>query len=445
MTRRSEKMLKDRRKKWEHKKNLTSEEMAVVFRRLSIRNSLNKPSEVRVRGKRIPMVEVRRYRKRNSSNLRIEASRLRSPTPPGLRVEVYTPPPSSLSTPDHLRLPEEIMHYMRDHILGMFEANTWISVGDTRDFELSHRALKHAELDNMLLWASRRFEAGDFRAVEHAFANARIEFQEVLLQNGRADSTAIDLSHRISQFARRGMVELALRHIEYCFTTTSAIIGSQHPMALTYACMQLYLQMAETNALLEGFQTIKECLLDCFSQALGPFHKTTMGHRLEYIGEVIMSKNYEHGLSALRDVVRCCDEQYRGPKDRRCPGADLFLLRALNVRSHGSHQEKLDLAAKIFERTHQPGFSLTRAATYQSSVHVEMCQIWTDQQQFKTAEFHMREAIRTSSKSFGSKDGQTIEIKAKFEDWLLDRNRTEEANEVRQQRLAAMGLAIEHS
>ena len=443
MTSPSVKMLKDRCKKWDQKKYLTPEEMAAVFRRLSIRDSHNKRSEVRVRGKHIPVDYVKRYHKRNPSSLRLELSQLRSSTPPGVRVEVYTPPPSSISTPDYLRLPEEIMQHLRNHILGLIEAKIWVSVGDTQDLKAPHGYSVSSSCLANISFALEFVSIDHSQEVEHMLAEARIDFKKALLQDGQADWTTIDLFSHIHRYARYGKLELILPIVEYFFATASSIIGPKHPIALIYARTQLYLQMAKANMVSEGYETIMASLLNCLSQAVGPLHLSTIDCHLDYVTQVILPHDCERGLSALRDLAHSCNKQYCGLKDLRSIRADLNLLMALNVRPHESHQEKLDLAAKIFGRAKQHRFPSGAAAYYQTHAHDQMSYIWKDQKQFETAEFHLREAIRISSMSYGSGNTRTLQLQAKFEKWLLRRGRKGEANEVRRQRQAAIGFVCD--
>ena len=433
-------MLKDRCKKWDQKKYLTPEEMAAVFRRLAIRDSLNKRSKVRVRARHIPMVEVERYRKRNRSSLRLELASLRSSTPPGVCVEVFTPPPSAVSTPDHLRLPKAIMRHMRDYMLGSFEARIWVSQGDTQGIWSHSASAIVSNINSVLFTALDLSMDGHSQEAEHLLADVFSEFQEAFLQNSQATLTIPDLFLQFRRYARYKKLDLLLPALECCLKIVSSSVGPQHPMTLIFVCTQLYLQMGEVNAFLEGSQVMLESLVDCFIQALGPLHLITVGYRLDYIGQIILPNDYARGLSALRDLARSCGEHYCGSNDLRSLEADLALLKALNLRAHASYQEKLDLAAKILRRAKQHEFPPQWTAYYQERVHNQLFYFWTDQKQFKIAEFHMREAIRVSSMASNSRGVRTLYLQTKFERWLRHNGRVKEAREVGRQRQAALGL-----
>ena len=436
-------MLKGRCKKWDQKKYLTPKEMAAVFRRLSIRDSLNKRSEVRVRGKHIPIVEVERYRKRNRLSLRLELSRLRSSTPPDVRVEVYTPPPSAVSTPDHLRLPEVIMRHMRDYILGSFEARIWVSQGDMQGIWPQSASIIVSNINYAFFTALDLSMGGYSQDAEHLLADAYTKYQEFHLQNSQTTLAIPDLFLQIHRYARYKKLELILPAIESFFETFSSSVGPQHPITLTFGCTQSYLQMGEVNALLEGSQIMMESLVDCLTRALGPLHIITIGYRLDCISQVILPNDYARGLSALRDLARSCGEHHGGSNDLCSPEVDLALLKALNLRAYASYQGKIDLVAKILRRIKQHEFPSQWIAYYQERVHSQLCYFWTDQKQFRKAEFHMREAIRISSMAFGSRGVRTLHLQAKFERWLQCSGRVEEALGVRLQRQVALDLLSE--
>ena len=439
----SEKMLKNRCKRWEQKKRLTPEEIAVVLHQLSIRDSLNKHSEVRVRGKLIPKVEVRRYRKRALS-LRCEVSHLRSSASPDIRVEVYTPPPSSVSTPDHLRLPEEIMQHLKDIIVRSFKEKIWVSAGDTRLIKSSRPGVLQVDVFALIDSALGCLDTGHSQESERLLTKAHAKFQKNLSQNSRIDLDSLRLFNTICCCARHGMINSILPTIEYFSSTLSAVFGPKHPTALLYGRMNLYLLSAEANALLGGYQTMLASLVDFFTQALGSLHWSTIELRLDYIREVILYNDYERGLSALRDLARSCDEHYRGVEDLRPIYADLRLLSALSDWGCDLHQEKLDLADKIFARTKQSGFPSWSIGFYQHTVYSELSKVWQDQREFDTAEFHLKEAIRLSTAEHGPRDPMTLHYQRKFEGLLRRRGKIEEANDVRRQMRVEIGLMSEN-
>ena len=127
-------MLKDRVKKWDQEKNIKPREMDNIIRRLAIRESAHKHSEIRVRGRVVSATKVMRYRKRNSHKFGIEVARIRSPTPPD--VKVYTRLASPLSKSDPSNLPEWVFKSFRDYISVAFEAKIWLSVGDMEEIQL---------------------------------------------------------------------------------------------------------------------------------------------------------------------------------------------------------------------------------------------------------------------------------------------------------------------
>ena len=434
----SEKMLKDRCKKWDQKKYLTSEEKAAVLRRLAIRNS--KRSEIRVRGKHIPMTEIERYRKRNCLSLHLELSRLRSSTPPSIRVEVYTPPPpSAISTPNNLRLPKAIMRHMRDYILRSFEAKIWVSQGDTQGIWSQSASIIVSNVNYAFFAALELCKDSCFQEAEYLLVHASTEFQKILLHNRQTTLAVPDLFLQIRRYVQYGKLETISHAIGNFLEILSSHAGPQHPIALTFACAQMYLQMREVNALLEGTQIMMESSVDSLVQALGPLHMVAVGYRLDYISQLILPNDYACGLSALRDLARTCRDAHCGPNDLRSPEVDLALLKALNLRANASYREKLDLAAKILRETEQHGFPPQWIAYYQGRVHSQLFYFWTDQKQFTIAEIHMREAIRISSMAFGFRSIRTLYLQAKFERWLRLSGRVKEALEVSQQRQAASG------
>ena len=103
----SPKVYKTHIKEWGLDKKNKEPEIRAIIRKNKQRADQGKRSNFRVRGRDIPLAEVVRYSKRKGVSYdEIIARKTASPTPE--TVEVFTPVPSPVATPQDLAIPESL-------------------------------------------------------------------------------------------------------------------------------------------------------------------------------------------------------------------------------------------------------------------------------------------------------------------------------------------------
>ena len=118
------KMYKTRIKQWKLDKNHKANEMRAIVRKRAQQIEKGEVSNFRIRGRAICFAEVVRYWRRKGVSVDdIVARRRQSSTPEA--VECSTPVPTTISTPEVLAKPEQMLLTLRDYYRASFENGTW--------------------------------------------------------------------------------------------------------------------------------------------------------------------------------------------------------------------------------------------------------------------------------------------------------------------------------
>ena len=432
----SEKLLKKYIDKWDLGKNIKSREMEAISRRLSLRNSAHKRSEIRVRGQVVPVAKVIRYRKRHSRVLRNEVAGIRSPTPPG--VEIYSPPASPITTPRMMRLPEEIIKCIRDYIPGAFEARIWTSVGDLEDIETQQKSVDTIDFIDELFSARTLFINEDVQNGQRMLIRAEKRLNEVISDQDYWMTT--DLFRCIFFFAGKRQLDLIMPTLEKGWATALRMLGPKHPIALIWGFTYSYLSEADSDMILPAIRSAYASAVDGFKYALGPLHMSVIESRSLYITHVLFYHDREKSLSELREILHGCEENFRGPEDLRSLEALLHLADALTRSREAPCQEFLDVAAEILEKTKRRGFPLRWLPFYQGEAHYFIGVGQMKVGKVESGESHLSKAININVAAFGAQDVGLQRFQLELESWLRRWGRTEAADLVGRKRRAALQL-----
>ena len=405
-------MLKDHRRKWNQKKNISAQEMEAIIRRIPMRNSACEIPRVYVHGKPISKVKVNRYRKRYSRMPRAEVACLRSSTPPGL--EIHTLLTSVLSMPGLESLSEQVLKHVRDYIPGAFEAKTWISVGDLRHLQMGRGGYKANPL-RALSYALDIYRYDYSGKAKRTLKYTGDEMEDFIwIQDDGIVPTIFDC---VYQYVSREELKLIIPILKQYAEVAIKILGVSHPVTLVCSLTQLCLEEAESDAL-PAIEAAWTCAIEGFQQALGPLHTTALHHRLSYIDNLIFAHDPERSVLLLRQVIRECDQNSCSPVDVRPLLARLNLVSALSRDKHDLYQEAAEISTNVIESTQNPGFPSEFVPHFRGWAHYHLGIARMHLGEVEVGERHLNEAISVTAGAFGSRDIDVSHFQRKLESWL---------------------------
>ena len=430
-------MLKDRLRRWEQDKNVKPHEMEAIIRRLSLRDSAQKLSAVRVRGKPVPMAKVVRYRKRKTvapHDVARIRSFVRARTPPG--IEVYTPPATPLTLPDALRVPEEIMKYIGDYIPAAFETEIWISVGECKPLKGQREGSETADLNDLLNNALHCFKCDEPRRAEHLLTLAHRRTESII--RAQEDDLTSWFLFSVCRYASAGLLEWILPIIDQFSMMASKVLNPTHPLARICMLILSYLKGPGTSELSPAITTILKSDVDGFRAALGPLHRSTILHHTLYSICEATTSDRRADIADLREIVRRCDVDYRGPWDERSFQSRLNLINGLCQNQSPHWQAAADVAAEAIEMIQK-----RRLQSDQVAIYRRYCHFWLGRCQMKlgrvgSGESHYKKAIDIAIQTWGPLHEQTLSLQDQLKSDLRQQRRTETVNEIGPQIEAAV-------
>lgn len=281
-------------------------EMRAIVRKYKQRKDQGRDSiiHIRRRGRNSPEVvsftEVVRYWARKKKSIDdVIARQTSSPTPEA--VELFTPVPSPIMTPQVLAIPECIFRCARDYFRSSFESGTWVSTepsvqcysikvgGDTAGSmtELCNFYYSISSLDFNIAIAK----------LNNIFSAEHPATLDVLF------SLMIDLHHWMTE----GQVSVLFRLFS---DVGKMLLGSEHP--LTRICQW----SASVGA--SDFEAIAircmKCMADQLQSSLGLVHKSTLLARQNLIPAVAHQK--EARIQMLQNLLGECEKTLRPDDDR---------------------------------------------------------------------------------------------------------------------------------
>ena len=427
-------MLNDRIRKWNRGKNIKSHEMQKILSQLQARERDQKRTEIRFHGMAVSKTKVKRYQKINASELRCEVDRVKSSRSPIL--EIRTPPASPLTMPRSLRIPEELIKCIRDYISGAFAEKLWVSVGDAKRVEQSEENLGIGlEFFGNLQNAVYTYSTGHFDAWR-ILGKAERNLEGAIRSQ---DNGLIECFLRSIHFLGAKSSEFILPTIERSSSIAIEILGHGHPLARSVNLICLFVREAESTSLLAGIESAWRSATDSIEYCLGRLHFTALVFRLQYVNKIILTRDYNHGLSILRQLLRDCEEKCCGLEDVRPLEVRLYLAVCLAKASNGHCEEAIVVATKVIDTTLQPRFPSSWIDWFQSEAHYQIAFAQMKLGHEALSEKNMRKAIHISLAAFGAHSAQTLNLMIVFEKWLRDWGKIEAADEIRDQLQVATG------
>ena len=297
-------------------KKIKDGEMRAVVRKNKRRADQGKRSIIYVRGQRRELEEFIRHCDRKGVSIDDIIARATSSPTPGT-VELLTPVPSRMSTPQVLEVPERMLRCVRDYFLGSFESGTWVHT-DPLTFCYSIKCGQEADVygeelvflceSGCRLFSKSLFEEGG-RTLNAALAGINRIIQ------ADQPETLIPLFRLIGFLRidnRHDIASMLLRHFS---DLSKVLLGGEHPLTLYFG----WFNLLYTSDFDEIVSRCTDGMIDHFENSVGAMHISTLGFRVRSV-EVLAQKG-DAGIQKLLKILSECERKLL-PYDHR-----VFLVR----------------------------------------------------------------------------------------------------------------------
>ena len=296
---------------WHLDKKIKDVEMRAVVRKNKQRADQGKNSIIRVRGQRRGLEEFIRHCDRKGVSIDdIIARHTSSPTPS--TVELFTPVPSRMSTPQVLEVPERMFRCIWDYFSGSSESGTWVRTEpQTECYSIKCGQGKAVIAEQLFVqcdsacqfFSKNLFEEGG-RTLKAAFAT----FDRILLAD--QPQTLIELILFISYLRRQNRDAIALILLRHFSDLSKVVLGREHPLTRIFG----WYDLLYANDLDEIFSRCIEGITDRFESFVGPMHTSTIDFRMRSINFVAQKGGTP--IQKLQRLLRECEGNLQ-PYDQR--------------------------------------------------------------------------------------------------------------------------------
>ena len=304
-------MYKTHIKQWGLDKKNKEFEMRAVVRKKKQRADQGKGAAIRVRGQYREFAEVVRYWNRRGVAIdEILARQTASPTPE--TVELFTPVPSPISTPQGLAIPERLFHCIRDYFKGSFESGKWVKTEPLfqcytiKDEEIGCDYVIELGLQCQL--ACSLFSRNLFQEAGQTLIAATAKIKKIL--SAEHPACLGKLFRLIVNVRRRERDEIALIILRQFFALGKVLLGPEHPLS----CICEWLDLVYASEFDDIVIKCMESVVDQLESFLGSMHRSTLFCRLDFID--IVSWEGSTRIELLQRLLGKCEKILR-PHDVR--------------------------------------------------------------------------------------------------------------------------------
>lgn len=288
-------------KQWGLDKKNKDFEMRAIVRKHKQRVDQGKGSIIRVRGQLRGFAEVVRYWDRKGVSIDdIIARQTVSPTPEA--VEIFTPGPSPILTPQVLAVPERIFRVVRDYFNSSFESRTWVRTEPlSRCYNIKDKedvGYRGGELLSQCYLACRLFSRNLSEEAGQTLIAATAKIKNIVLSEH--PKTLLEVFRLISNVRYLERDEVALIVLRQFSALGKILLGSEHP--LSRICEWLVSVCAsDFDDIVIGCM---RCMANQFESFVGPMHLTALISRLNLI-ELAGRKEDNH-IQMLQTLLGQC-------------------------------------------------------------------------------------------------------------------------------------------
>ena len=273
-------MYKTHIKQWGLDKKNKEFEMKAIVRKHKQRSDQGKASIIRVRGQFRDFADVVRYWNRKGVSVDdIITRQTASRTPEA--IDVFTPIPSPIRTPQVLAIPERILRCIHDYFNGSFESGLWVKTEPTSHCysieEIDHEANGREELYMQCYIACSYFRRNLFHEAGQTLLVATAKIKEVLLVEDPL--SILDLLELLSYIRNEKRDEIASIILRQISAMGKVLLGIEHPLSR----FSEYLGCVPASDFDDVAARCMEDMTDQLKSIVGPLHRSTIYFRRAFI------------------------------------------------------------------------------------------------------------------------------------------------------------------
>ena len=413
---------------WRLDKKIKDVEMRAVVRKNKQRADQGKSSIIHVRGQCRDMKEFIRHCERKGVSIDdIIARHTSSPTPS--TVELLTPAPSRMSTPQVLEVPERMFRCVLDYFSASFESGTWVRT----EPQLMCYSIKRKEAVGKLaqdfavqcdsaftLFSKNLFEEGG-RTLKAAFAK-----MERILLTDQPDTLSELISYilNLRRTNRDAIVLMILRHFS---DLSKELLGREHPLQRIFDCYELL----HTSDFDDIITRCVEGMIDHLESFVGAMHISTLLIRIRSIEYV---EEGEARIQKLQRLLGECEGNLQPCDDR------FFLVRHFLASEYYEQRhfvEAKNMSQKSLADSQYIRSEICRKNTDDNACYmIAKCQYALGEVDLGIA--NLNEAINSRISSWGPQSPMARLWLVKLEDWHLEQGNWDYAMQIRDYRMRTL-------
>ena len=422
-------MYKTHIQEWGLDKKIKDVEMRAVVRKSKQRAEQGKSSIIHVRGQRRGLEEFIRHRDRKRLSIDdIIARHTSSPTPD--TVELFTPVPSRIPTPQVLEVPERMFRCLRDYISGSFESGTWV-----RTDPLTYcYSIKSEEAEDDLAYdfhyqciaacdcfSRNLFEEGG-RTLNAAFARLK----RILLEDH--PHTLLEIFWLISRLRFRNRDDLALIILRHLSDLSKVLLGREHPLTRIFGWYDL-LYASDFD---EIVSRCADGMTDHFENSVGAMHTSTLLFRIRSIELLVLEG--DTGIRKLLRLLGECEGSFQ-PDDHR-----VFFVRGSLAIEY--YKQEYFVEARTTSQENLVNSRIIRPGSARIQ-HETQCLYWIAKCQYGLGEVdlgiaNLHEAINSRILMFGPQEPEARYWLPFLEDWHFEQGNWDCIEQIRDWRMRTL-------
>ena len=417
-------MYKTHIRHWGLDKKIKDAEMRAVVRKNKQRADQGKSSIIRIRGQSRGLEEFLRHCDRKGVSIDdIIARHASSPTPD--TVELLTPGPSRISTPQALEVPERMFRCIRDYFSGSVESGTWVRTDpDIECYSVKSEGggVLANEFNFQCFTACDLFSRNLFEEGGRTLNAGFVHFKRILLEEHPL--FLLHFSSLISRLRLCNEDDIALIVLRHLSDLSKLLRGSEHPLTYIFGLYDL-LYASDFD------EVVSRCIqgmADYLESFVGALHVSTIDIRIRSI-ELVVQEG-EARIQKLQKLLNECEGNLQ-PYDDRVLWVRQIL--AYEYYNQNYFVESRNLGLENFANSQRiPSKNRGKHYGTQALFNIARCQYALGEVDIGIA--NLNEAINSRISIYGPQDTPARFWLMVLEDWHLEQGNWGAAEQIRDYR-----------